>query len=564
MVNVADVVTLMASVTGSAYSHPVAETRPWRTVDPELFQFTTTALSSLHVAVMSAFEQSAVLSPALNLDQVRVALVRSGWDEPTDDDALQRTLASLTGWRLLEATQDHSARYSTPEEFERKNLQWSLTQRGEAAIAGVLGAVAALRHAVGLQTALLDAIGDGLSDLAELAAQPRSQGADAKIHLLLAQTEGSLEGLVVSVRQFNGHLQRLLREDGSDDEVFADVKRRTVAYLEEYVQGVERPQRRLANGIGRVEEAGLATVFDRALAGANLAPLAGGDPGPEWLAERERRWRALRAWFAPEEASLPMVAGLLDTARTAIIELLRVLERRWESRRRSASIAHDFRALARWFAQAPGEAEARRLFAAAFGAWPSRHAQLSSVEGQERALNTTWSRAEPVEVPVALRTTGSLTNRGRSRPVGDPAQVRADRQRAQAEALAAYDALRGSLATTGSVPLSRFGHLDAESFSELLQLLAAGLESPLGSDGTRRALSADGRVEIVLRDPHDGRAVALPTDGGVLRGPDLQVSITLIRAVTEPDRAASNVAEPSGPDLGTIQEYAARIEDVSA
>lgn len=554
----------MASVTGSAYSHLVAETRPWRTVDPELFQFTTTALSSLHVAVMSAFEQSAVLAPALNLDQVRAALVRSGWDEPTDDDALQRTLASLTGWRLLEATQDHSARYSTPEEFERKNLQWSLTQRGEAAIAGVLGAVAALRHAVGLQTAVLDAIGDGLTDLAELAVQPRSQEADAKIHLLLAQTERNLEGLVVSVRQFNGHLQRLLREDGSDDEVFADVKRRTVAYLEEYVQGVERPHRRLANGLGRVEEAGLATIFDRALAGANLAPVAGGDPGPEWLAERERRWRALRAWFAPEDGSPAMVAGLLDTARTAIIELLRVLERRWESRRRSASIAHDFRVLARWFAQAPGEAEARRLFSAAFGLWPSRHGHLASVEGQERALNTTWGRAEPVEVPLALRTTGTLTNRGRSRPVGDPAQVRADRQRAQAEELAAYDALRGALATTGSVPLSRFGPLDPEAFNELLQLLATGLESPVGSDGTRRALSADGRVEIVLRDPGDGRTAALTTVAGVLRGPDLQVSITLVRLLTEPGRAGSDSAPTSAADSGTGQDYAAGWEDISA
>ena len=43
----------------------------------------------------------------------------------------------------------------------------------------------------------------------------------------------------MSVRQFNGHLQRLLREDGADDDVFTDVKRRTVAYLEEYVHGVE-------------------------------------------------------------------------------------------------------------------------------------------------------------------------------------------------------------------------------------------------------------------------------------------------------------------------------------
>ncbi len=406
----------------------MAEQRPWRAVDPDLFRFTTTDLAAVHVAVMAAFQHAAVLAPALNLDQVRVALHATGWDEPTDDDVLQRALASLTGWRLLEATQDHSARYATPEEFERKNLQWSLTAKGEAAISGVLHAVESLRHAVGLQTAVLDAIGDGLLELADLLTRPRSAGDDARAHLQLSQVERHHTALVTSVRQFNGHLQRLLREDGTDDDVFADVKRRTVTYLEEYVEGVERPQRRLVSAIGRVEAHGLATVFDRALTGANLAPVAGGDPGPAWLADRERRWAALRAWFAPEDASPPLVAGLLDVARTAIVELLRVLERRWDSRRRSASVAHDFRALARWFAAAPGEEEAHRLFAAAFGLWSARHAHLRALDGEARAGSVSWAASEPVEVAPALRTSGSLTVRGLPRPVADPSLVRAARQ----------------------------------------------------------------------------------------------------------------------------------------
>ncbi|MCL2788771.1 MAG: TIGR02677 family protein, partial [Micrococcales bacterium] len=427
---------------------------------PGLFRFTTSDLGSLYVAIMAAFEESAVLAPALNIEQVGPALVRAGWDEPIDEDLLGRALAALTGWRRLEATQDHGARFATPEEFERKNLLWALTPKGEAAVTGMLRAVDALRQAVGLQTAVLDAIGDGLTALAELAGQPRRADVDAKIHLQLAQVEQSLESLVVSVRQFNGHLQRLLRDDGTDDDVFADVKRRTVTYLEEYVQGVERPERRLATCVDRLAAAGVATLFDRALTGANLAPVSGDDPGPAWLAERARRWRALRAWFAPEDASAPLVAGLLETARTAVIELLRVLERRWDSRRRSASIAHDFRRLAGWFISAPGEEEAHRLYGAAFGLWSARHAHLPSIDGQERALTTTWAGSEPVEVAPSLRTTGTLTNRGRTRPVGDPSIVRAARQRAQVEQLAAHDALRFALVTPGAVPLSRFGQLD--------------------------------------------------------------------------------------------------------
>lgn len=512
--------------------------RPWRSVDADLFRFTTTDLRDLHVAVMAAFEDAAVLAPALNLDQVRTAVAALGWDEPLPDDALSATLSSLTGWGLLEATQDHSARYVTPDEFERKNLQWSLTPRGEAAISGLLHALDSLRVAVGLQTAVLDAIADDLGELADLVRQPRAQASDARIHVQLAQVERHLSSLVSNVRQFNGHLQRLLREDATDDEVFGDIKRRTVSYLEEYVEGVERPQRRLHDAVHQLELRGLAVVFDRALAGANLAPLAEGDPGPAWLAERERRWQALRAWFAPADGGTPRVAGLIDVARMAIVELLRVLERRWDNRRRSASIAHDFRALATLFAAAPGDEEAHRLFAAAIGLWPARHAHLPSPDGTARLPQTSWLAGESVEVAPALRSTGTLSNRGRVIPIGDPALLRARRQREQAEALAAHERLREALFTDGAVALSEFAELPADTFAELLALLAVGLDAPLAGDGTRRGLSADGAVEVVLRDPHNGREALLRTTVGVLNAPDFEVSIVLTD-VADPRREAA-------------------------
>jgi len=87
----------------------MVEQRIWRGADGDLFRFTTTELRELHLAVMSAFEEASVLAPALNLDQVRVAVDAAGWDEPLDDDALIRVLGSLAGWGLLEATQDHGA-----------------------------------------------------------------------------------------------------------------------------------------------------------------------------------------------------------------------------------------------------------------------------------------------------------------------------------------------------------------------------------------------------------------------------------------------------------------------
>jgi uncharacterized protein (TIGR02677 family) len=504
----------------------VERRRAWRAVDADLFRFTTTDLRDLHVALMTAFEDAAVLAPALNLEQVRAALAGTGWDEPVADDVVQRALQALVDWRLLESTQDHGAHYATPEEFERKNLQWSLTNRGEAAIGGLLHALDALRHAVGLQPAVLDAIGDGLADLADLLANSEP-GNSARIHIRLSEVEGHLASLVASVRQFNGHLQQLVRDDATGDDVFVEVKRRTVSYLEEYVEGVERPQQRVALAIERVAGAGVATLFDRALAGANLAPVAGDDPAPAWLAERARRWAALQAWFAPVDDSPPRIAGLLDVARTAIVQLLRVLERRWDSRRRAASVAEDYRRLAELFAEASGDAEAHRLFGAAFGLWPARHAHLLPVDGEARAPTTPWAATAAVEVAPALRTTGTLVNAGRMRPVADPAAWRARRQREQAERLATEDTVRAALVTGGAVRLSAFGRLPEQAFRELLALLGTALDAPLDAGGARRALSIDGQVEVVLRDPGDGRQAVVHGAGGTLRGPDLLVSISL-------------------------------------
>lgn len=505
--------------------------RPWRRLSADLFEFTTTELRELHTAVLAAFDEAAVLQPALRLEQVRAALEAAGWDEPLEDDRLQYSLNQLVEWGLLDVTQDHAAHYATPEEFERRNLQWSLTPAGEAAIGGVLFAVAQLRRAVSLQPAVLDAIADGLTDLHQLLSDGALDEVDApRVATTLSTVENHHESMVASLRQFNRHLQRLLRDDGTGDDVFLDVKRRTVEYLQEYVSGIERRLRRVGHAVDRLHrDVGVSVLHDVALRGANLAPLAGDDPAPGWLAERAKRWEAICAWFDESRADERRMSTLLDVANSAVVQLLRVLERRWEARRRSASIADDFRALAGWFATADSDGEAHALFNAAFGAWPARHAHLVHTDEEAVASTVSWLEAPPVEVAPSLRTSGSVANRGRVAPVGDPASVRARRQRRQAEELARHEAMRDALLTDGRVPLSRFGELDAESFRELLDLLALALSSVRASDGSRRAASSDGRVEVVLWPPeHAGHRAHLRTAAGVLSAPDYGVAIDIV------------------------------------
>lgn len=512
--------------------------RAWTRLPADLLRFATTERHELYVAVMCVFDDAAVLRPALTFDQARAGLVGIGWDHPLDDGHLHQTLEALTNWGLLDVTQNHAARYATPEEFERKNLMWSLTAHGQAAISGVLHALDVLAQTVSLQPAVIDAIADALADIAALV---QTAPVDTpRIATRLAEIEAHLASLVANVRQFNTQLQRLLREDATSNDVFEEVKRRTVAYLKEYVDGVERPARRVATNVERVAERGVSVVFDHALTGANLAPVAGVDPSIGWLAERAKRWDALRAWFAPTDNAAPRIESLVGVARHAILQLLRVLERRWEARRRSASVADDFRALARWFAQAIDEDEAQQLFVIAFGLWPARHAHLHVEDADAVASTTPWRTAPRVLVAPALRATGTLTNRGRVPPVRDPATVRARRQREQAEAFLREEETRLALRTTGHVRLSTFSGIDKAAFVELLALLSEALGASRASDGSRRACSIDGRLEIVLRNAGDGHRARLRTELGVLTAPDYVVEIEVVGdAVNNANEVAS-------------------------
>lgn len=531
--------------------------RPWRRLPAKLFAFTTTDSADLHLAVASVLTEAAAVQPALTFDDVRRGLITVGWDDELNDDEIQRTLEALVNWGHVEAAQSHSAVYATPEEFERRNLQYSITVHGQAAMTGVREALAALARSVSLQPAVIDAIAEGLVDLHRyLTTEP---GRTNRIYTGLMAVENHHRNLVDNVRQFNTELQRLVGEDAIDDEVFLDVKQRTVAYLQEYVEGVEAPVARVALAIDRLVELGASRLFDAALIGANLAPLGETDPGPAWLAERAAQWAALRAWFRPENPARdePSIGQITALAQGGIISLLRVLERRWEARRRSAAIDADFRRLADWFAVAPDEETAHGLFQAAFGLWPARHHHLLPDDHEAVAPGLGWSDSPAVPVSPTLRSSGTESaTRGRVRAVGDPRVARARRQRHQAEALLRQTEIRAALLTDGVVPLAAFGMLAADEFAELLALLSRALAAPIAADGTRRSLSTDGRVEIVISNPvgEEPSTAELVTDAGRLVAPNLSVSIVLCGEFTP------SAAEPiERPDASTEHRAKARI-----
>lgn len=109
-----------------------------RRVPPEMFQFAVASKAELYTAILHGFgEANERLETVLGIDEVRARLRSVGWLEALDDEELSDALGQLEGWGLLDVIQNHGENYRTAADYERRNLQHSLTKQGEAAYAGV-------------------------------------------------------------------------------------------------------------------------------------------------------------------------------------------------------------------------------------------------------------------------------------------------------------------------------------------------------------------------------------------------------------------------------------------
>src|SRR6185312_12792878 len=102
------------------------------------------------------------------------------------------------------------------------------------------------------------------------------------------------------------------------------------------------------------------------------------------------RWRGLTDWFVSRDAHHPSQAKLLRaSAVSAITNLVNTVSALNERRGGRVDRSADFRALARFFAEAPSDEDAHRLWRAAFALTPARHL---SVDAETEEL---WSRHQP-------------------------------------------------------------------------------------------------------------------------------------------------------------------------
>lgn len=501
-----------------------------------LFRFTGADRNALYTALLYAFgDANDRLVTSLTADDVRRHLDDVGWRDELGDAELTAALDQLVAWRLLESGQNHTERYRTVREYERRNLQFSLTRHGEAALAGHAAAAAALQATGSLQTAVLEAIADRLDQLADLAASApttRTSTTDdaalhRKVYVALQELEGHLTALAANVKQFNADLQRLLRAQEVDEETFADVKQATVTYLQEYLARLDERAARIVRSLDRVRAHGVDAVLTRALAGAELPPQRRtADREEQWLSQARARWAGLDAWFSPLDGSRPRVEELGAAGRRAILALLQVLERLWAARRRPSSIEADFRTLARWFAKAPSDADLHRLWRVGFGLHSARHAHLDRVDPETVSAGVPWHAAPPVPVSRTLRESGRtavFSRTGKVRDVSALRRERAEQARAEREqAIAALDAL----GTGGETRLSQIARLDPVAFRHLLALV--GKAVAVSGPDPRSVRSSDGLVALTLTPALDSARAVLRTTFGELDCPDFTIRLEVV------------------------------------
>ncbi|MFI9463259.1 TIGR02677 family protein [Streptomyces xiamenensis] len=351
------------------------------------FVHLTTENAPLYRAVMGVFLKAKQEFTV----HLRPEDVQHGLEQPGRPplEAVVAALDKLSGWGNLRADPD-TGRVTAVEDFYRRRHIYQLTQPGEAAEEALAAYDRALGRRGELQAVALADISTHLRTLLALSAPgPGSAPDPVAAHLTLLALVDRFSGLAENARAFMNSLQRTIDLHDAEVEVFLAYKQRLIDYLERFIEDLVT---RGAEISGLLLELG--TPGDDSgqpedpigpllrLAAQREAADAAPDAGPAALAAAEagwyRRWDGLRAWFVSVPGRGSQAKLLRTAARQAVPQLLAVVRALNERRARRSDRSADFRELARWFAQAPSDAERHRLWRSAFGLYPARHLTIDA------------------------------------------------------------------------------------------------------------------------------------------------------------------------------------------
>jgi uncharacterized protein (TIGR02677 family) len=451
------------------------------------------------------------------------------------DDQLTEALDQLVRWGNLQADVDTS-RVTTVEDFRRKRSLYQLTAAGQAAEQAIAFYEEAIGRRGQLQSVALADISGQLKAVLVLAAETDPD--PAKVHLLLLSVAERFASLADNAQAFMSALRRAIDFSDGDVDGFVAYKERLIDYINRFIADLANSGAQIALLLAELEAAG----HERLLAIAARREAA--DAVPEGVDDAEsltraeeqaldawrNRWRGLDDWFTSRDTGHPSQARLLrQAAVTAIKQLIDAVSLLNERRSGRSDRSADFAVLARWFAEAPDDAAAHRLWRAAFGLSPARHLSVTGEtadEWRDVPAGTPWQDAPPIRISPQLRKTGTYERRGKPSQVRDrTAERELLRLQADEEALQTAEARR-RLRTTGPTLLSDLDVLDPKTFRLFLSLLGDALAARAPGDTEVKTVTSDGSMEVRLRLVPDGGTATIKTEDGVLTGPEHFIEIT--------------------------------------
>lgn len=487
------------------------------------FAHVTADKAATYRAIMRVFT-AAKERFALHLRPADVALALA--DGGLSEADVETCLLQLCEWGNLRKDTD-TAEVATVEEFYRTRYLYQLTTEGEAAERALRTYHDAVAESGELQSAALGDIRELLGELAALA--EAGEPDDGKVHRVLTTLRTRFDELTARAQTFIAGLQRTIDLHGVDVATFVAYKDTLIDYLERFIGDLVMVSADIVARMERIEQAGverlLAAAARRELADA-LAPTAADarDAADRWRG----RWAGLRGWFIGSGGHPSQAEVLRARARSAIPALLQTVAAINDRRVTRTDRFTDLRTLARWFAAAETDADAHRLWRAAFALTPARHLQVNADTLDERdaepvPAHTSWLDAPPLRLSPRLRRSGRHAKRGRPPDVVDRSAGKALLAATIEAEAAQIEAARRQLATGRPTRLSEIGALDPRAFELFCDLLGEALAAKVAPRDVVEATSSDGTLVITLA-PAAGTAT-ITTSAGRLTGPDHLVTI---------------------------------------
>lgn len=490
----------------------------WQDIDPVVwrcFGQPDDLARERNTAALAALEELATRAPMSALNDIEAQMREVGFLDVITDRDLRDVLDYLTSAHLVEPFRDYAALNSGLDAVMRRQEAWALTKVGRAVVGAVRSAVVDSRRALQLPTRLLDGVDRTLRTLLEHAVQdPGLLPTD------LDDVRTRLEEMQRVTADFYAALAQMVQSDVTDDLIFGENRDRVVEALRQFPRESERALRRVESTLAELAAAGPRLLVEAAAMHAGLI-----DPGEQqhWIDERARRLTDLQAWFGTDGS----VQRLISSAAGAVHTLLVAIDRRYTALRRGSDLAADFRELAYSLHAQPDDPQARRVYAAAFGRWPSVHAAVNTADEEVAFATAADAGISRHQVEVVLREhERSGPAGGRPRKVPDAGEARtAALQRAAAES-AARRRFTALLLTDGEVRMTHFSGLETPALAILLSAVETALHTTDPVTGYGEAQAEGASVVVRVRVTRPGATVAVRFAEGVLWAPDLLVSVS--------------------------------------